>query len=278
MIKIFKNFTKKDKLAVLFCIVLVISQVWLELKMPEYMSEITRLVQTDDSTMKEILTSGAYMLLCALGSLVTAILVGYISSKLSANFSRNIRKKIFEKVENFGIAEIKKFSTSSLITRTTNDVTQLEMLISMGMQMLLKAPIMAVWAVIKIVGKSTQWSMLTATGVLILLITDIFYGVNRCAILPYFKMNMRPRAVAGASGKPYYISLFYSLSNGNKRFIHMTVSCHNSVTMVNIYAYPVPSVPACLNNRSVLCRHYIGSHRNREIYTVVVCSPSRTEA
>ena len=174
MIKIFKNFTKKDKLAVLFCIVLVISQVWLELKMPEYMSEITRLVQTDDSTMKEILTSGAYMLLCALGSLVTAILVGYISSKLSANFSRNIRKKIFEKVENFGIAEIKKFSTSSLITRTTNDVTQLEMLISMGMQMLLKAPIMAVWAVIKIVGKSTQWSMLTATGVLILLITDIF--------------------------------------------------------------------------------------------------------
>ena len=124
MIKIFKNFTKKDKLAVLFCIVLVISQVWLELKMPEYMSEITRLVQTDDSTMKEILTSGAYMLLCALGSLVTAILVGYISSKLSANFSRNIRKKIFEKVENFGIAEIKKFSTSSLITRTTNDVTQ----------------------------------------------------------------------------------------------------------------------------------------------------------
>lgn len=171
MIKLFKNFTKKDYLIVLCCMILVVFQVWLDLRLPEYMSEITKLVQTENSLMKDILISGGHMLLCAFGSLISAIAVGYLASILSANFSKNIRKKIFEKVEGFGIAEIKKFSTSSLITRTTNDVTQIEMLISIGLQMLIKAPILAVWAILKIVGKSVEWSLLTAGGVVILLIT-----------------------------------------------------------------------------------------------------------
>lgn len=171
MIKLFKNFTKKDYLIVLCCMILVVFQVWLDLRLPEYMSEITKLVQTENSLMKDILISGGHMLLCAFGSLISAIAVGYLASILSANFSKNIRKKIFEKVEGFGIAEIKKFSTSSLITRITNDVTQIEMLISIGLQMLIKAPILAVWAILKIVGKSVEWSLLTAGGVVILLIT-----------------------------------------------------------------------------------------------------------
>ena len=149
MIKLFKNLTKKDLGIVCIVVTLVIFSVFLDLRMPEYMSEITKLVQTEDSTMNQILTAGVHMLVCAVGSLICTISVGFFTSLLSARFSRMIRKKIFEKVESFGIAEIKKFSTSSLITRTTNDVTQIEMLLSMGLQMLIKSPVMAVWALLK---------------------------------------------------------------------------------------------------------------------------------
>ena len=121
--------------------------------MPEYMSDITVLVQTDGSTMKEILVAGAHMMACAFGSLFCTIVVGYFSSLLSARFSRTIRRKLFAKVEDFGLTEIKKFHTSSLITRTTNDVTQIEMLVAMGLQLLIKSPVMAVWALMKIIGK-----------------------------------------------------------------------------------------------------------------------------
>ena len=173
MIKLFKNLEKKDLLIILFVAVLVIFSVFLDLKLPEYMSDITRLVQTEDSTMNEILKSGGYMLLCAIISLVCTIVVGYFTSLLSARFSRSIRKKIFEKVESFGISEIKKFSTASLITRTTNDVTQIEMLLAMGLQLLIKAPIMAIWALLKIIGKSGELSLVTATGVVIIVVTNL---------------------------------------------------------------------------------------------------------
>ena len=173
MIKLFKNLEKKDLLIIFFVAVLVIFSVFLDLKLPEYMSDITRLVQTEDSTMNEILKSGGYMLLCAIISLVCTIVVGYFTSLLSARFSRNIRKRIFEKVESFGISEIKKFSTASLITRTTNDVTQIEMLLAMGLQLLIKAPIMAIWALLKIIGKSGELSLVTATGVVIIVVTNM---------------------------------------------------------------------------------------------------------
>ena len=129
---------------------------FLDLRTPEYMSEITKLVQTEDSTMREILVAGGHMLLCAVLSLLCTICVGFFTSLLSARFSRTIRRKIFEKVESFGVSEIKKFSTASLITRTTNDVTQIEMLLAMGLQLLIKAPIMAIWALLKIIGKSGE--------------------------------------------------------------------------------------------------------------------------
>lgn len=174
MLKLFKNFEKKDWLIVLGVVILVIFSVFLDLRLPEYMSDITRLVQTEDSTMKEILSAGGYMLACAVGSLLCTVCVGYLTSLLSARFSRNVRGKIFEKVESFGIAEIKKFSTASLITRTTNDVTQIETLLAMGLQLLVKAPIMAVWALLKIVGKSGELSMVTGIGVVIIVLTNIF--------------------------------------------------------------------------------------------------------
>ena len=173
MIKLFKNLEKKDFIIILFVALLVIFSVFLDLRLPEYMSDITRLVQTEDSTMNEILKSGGFMLLCAVSSLVCTIVVGYFTSLLSARFSRSIRKKIFEKVESFGVSEIKKFSTASLITRTTNDVTQIEMLLAMGLQLLIKAPIMAIWALLKIIGKSGELSLVTAIGVVIIVVTNM---------------------------------------------------------------------------------------------------------
>jgi len=171
MIKLFKNFTKRDLLFILICITLIVSQVWLELKMPDYMSEITRLVQTKGSSISDIIQQGIYMLLCALSSLISAIIVGYFAANVASNFSKTLRNKIFEKVQKFGMEEIKKFSTSSLITRTTNDVTQVEILIGMGLQLIVKAPIMAIWAVLKILNKGFEWSMLTGACVVVLLTT-----------------------------------------------------------------------------------------------------------
>lgn len=169
MFKLFKNFTKKDIGIIVISIILIVFQVWLDLKLPDYMSAITRLVQTDGSVMGDILRQGGYMLLCAFGSLVSACIVGFLASNLSANFSYNLRSKVYNKVLDLSTAEIKQFQTSSLITRTTNDITQLEMLISIGLQLLIKAPIMAVWAITKILNKSLEWSMLTAGCVVILL-------------------------------------------------------------------------------------------------------------
>ena len=160
MFKLFKNLSTKDKIYVVICIVLIVFQVWLELKMPDYMSAITRLVQTEGSKMFDILEQGAYMLACAGGSLISAIIVGYFASLVASSFSATLRLKIFKKIQDFGIQEIKKFQTSSLITRTTNDVMQVEMLIGMGLQMMAKAPIMAVWAIMKILNKGLEWSIL----------------------------------------------------------------------------------------------------------------------
>ncbi len=173
MIKLFKNLTKKDLLIVLIVSLLVIFSVYLDLKMPEYMSDITILVQTDGSKMSEILIAGAHMMACAFGSLFCTIAVGYFTSLLSARFSRTLRRLLFRKVEDFGLTEIKKFHTSSLITRTTNDVTQIEMLLAMGLQLIIKSPIMAIWALMKIIGKSAELSMVTAIGVVIIVVTNL---------------------------------------------------------------------------------------------------------
>lgn len=185
MFKLFKNLGKKELLMAFICLLLIFGQVWLELKMPDYMSEITVLVQSEGSQMNDILRNGAYMIACALGSLVSAIIVGYIAATISATLSMKVRKKLFDKVENLAMHEVKQFSTSSLITRTTNDITQIEMLVAMGLQLLLKAPITAVWAITKILDKSWQWSAITAVAVTILLTT---VGTLIAIVLPRFKV------------------------------------------------------------------------------------------
>ncbi len=185
MFKLLKKLRKKDFLLILVCAGLIVFQVWLDLKLPDYMSEITQLVQTEGNTMAEILTAGGKMLLCAFGSLASAVIVGFFASYIAATFSKIIRKDIFEKVENFSEGEVKKFSTSSLITRTTNDVSQIEMLVAMGLQLIIKAPITAIWAVSKILGKSLTWSAVIGGGVLILLLTLTFLMI---VVLPKFKI------------------------------------------------------------------------------------------
>ena len=184
MIKLLKRLDKKDIIYAIICIIFIILQVWLDLKMPDYMSEITVLVQTEGSKMQDILINGGYMVLCALGSFAFAVIAGYLAATISSNFSRNLRKEIFDKVENIDTEEVKGFSTSSLITRTTNDVTQVEMLIAIGLQLLIKAPITAIWAVTKILNKSWQWSALTGVAVVILLSVII---VLMIIVVPRFK-------------------------------------------------------------------------------------------
>ena len=184
MIKILKNLNKKEIGIFIICFILIFIQVWLDLKMPDYMSKITVLVQTEGSKMSDIIINGLYMLTCAFGSLLSAVFTGFLASKISSNFSKKLRKKIFDKVENLSLHEVKTFSTSSLITRTTNDVTQIEMLISIGLQLLIKAPITAVWAVTKILNKSWQWSTVTAVGLVILLST---VAIITSFVIPRFK-------------------------------------------------------------------------------------------
>ena len=184
MIKLLKNLTKKEVIYSLICISLVAFHVWLELRIPDYMSSITRLVQTEGSKMSEILHQGGLMIFCALISLICNVITGYFSARVASSFSATLRNNIFHKVETMGVAEVKKFSTSSLITRTTNDGTQVEMLIGMGLQAMVKAPVMAVSAILKILNKGFEWSILTAACVSVLMTVVITLMI---IVLPRFE-------------------------------------------------------------------------------------------
>lgn len=184
MFKLLKKLTWKDFILAAVAFVFIIVQVWLSLTMPDYMSEITKLVQTKGSKMNDILIAGGKMLACALGSLLAAVCTSICASKISSNFSANLRGQVFHKVQSFSMEEIGNFSTASLITRSTNDITQVQMLIVMGLEVLLKAPIMAVWALCKISTKNWQWTASTGVAVVVLL---SFVGVCVAVALPKFK-------------------------------------------------------------------------------------------
>lgn len=182
MLKLFKYFSKRDWLLFAFSVGLVVLQVWLELTMPDYTAEITRLVVSGGNTLRPILIAGGKMLACAAGSLASAIAVGFFAAKISASFACRLRSRIFDKVQSFSMEEINRFSTASLITRSTNDVTQVQMLIVIGMQVMIKAPVMAVWAVVKILGKSWEWSVVVAAAVGLLVLTIlvvVFFAVPK---------------------------------------------------------------------------------------------------
>ena len=184
MVKLLKKLTWKDFILAAAAFVFIIVQVWLSLTMPDYMSEITKLVQTKGSKMNDILIAGGKMLACTLGSLLAAVCTSICASKISSNFSANLRGQVFHKVQSFSMEEIGNFSTASLITRSTNDITQVQMLIVMGLEVLLKAPIMAVWALCKISTKNWQWTASTGVAVVVLL---SFVCVCVAVALPKFK-------------------------------------------------------------------------------------------
>jgi len=184
MIRIFKYLKPKEWLMALFSLIFVMVQVWLDLKSPDYMSEITMLVQTPGSAMSDIWLAGGKMLLCTLGSLASAVIVGYFAARIAAAFSKRLRSLLFNKVESFSMEEINRFSTDSLITRSTNDITQIQTLITMGLMLIIKAPIMAVWAITKIAGKGFEWSLATGTAVAILV---VMIGIIMIFVIPKFK-------------------------------------------------------------------------------------------
>ena len=185
MIRLLKQMKSKDRWMALLCVLLVGGQVYFDLTLPDYTKEITTLIGMESDVLADYFTAGGKMLACALCSALLAVVVGYFAAKIAADFSFGIRGKVFDKVSAFGSGEIKQFSTASLITRTTNDITQIQMVVAMGLQVMIKAPIMAVWAVLKIVGKSWELSVVTASAV-IALITAIL--VLMLVLLPKFRI------------------------------------------------------------------------------------------
>ena len=178
MFKILKKLTWRDWCCVLVCIAFIVAQVWLDMTMPEYMSKITVLVETPASEMSEVWKAGGMMLLCALGSLVASVITAIFSARIGSNLASTLRSCMFNKVQSFSMEEIGRFSTASLITRSTNDIQQVLMFIVMGLQMLIKAPITAAWAIYKIADKQWQWTMSVAIAVVIL-----FAVVGICILL-----------------------------------------------------------------------------------------------
>lgn len=185
MFKLFRKLSVKEYILIIVIMVLIFGQVSLDLKMPDYMAEITRLIQSNGAEIGGVLNNGLYMILCAFGSLILSIGIGYLAAYVSSIFSRNIRKDLFYKVGNLGMEEIKKFSTSSLITRMTNDITQVEMFMGMGMMALMKAPLTAFWAISKILNKGFQWTVATGVGVTIVFTTVTLLIV---IVIPKFKI------------------------------------------------------------------------------------------
>ena len=188
MFRIMKYLSKAEIGQMLIALVTIVGQVYFDLKLPDYMSDITTLVETPGSDMKDIWIAGGKMLLISLGSVACAVITGYIAARVAASFTQRLRSLEFRKVESFGPAEMSKFSTASLITRSTNDITQIQMFITMGLQLIVKSPIMAVWAVCKIAGEGFEWTVATAIAVVILLVAVV---ILMAMVMPKFRAMQR---------------------------------------------------------------------------------------
>lgn len=170
MINLFKYIKKKDWFFIIIAIGFIVVQVWLELKMPDYTKELTKIVQSGTNTMTEVWKNGGMMLLCAAGSMVSAIICSYFISQVASSFSMALREELFKRITSFSNVEMNQFSTPSLITRTTNDVVQMQNFMAMGVQLLFKAPIMAIWAICKISATDVRWTLATIICVFIIVI------------------------------------------------------------------------------------------------------------
>ena len=188
MFSLLKNFKKKDWLVVVLIVGLVLLQVWLDLTLPDYTSDLTRLVSLGTVTMNDVWSNGLMMLLCAFGSMMCSFICGFFCTRLGSRFSRTLRSRLFDKVTSFSSKEMREFSTPSLITRTTNDVVQVQMFISIGLQIMIKAPVTAIWAITKISATSVEWTMAT---LLVVLSIVLVVGVVVLLVLPKFKKSQK---------------------------------------------------------------------------------------
>lgn len=261
MLKIFKNLRSTEWVLFAISLIFIVSQVWLDLKLPDYMSEITQLVQTPGSEMRDILVAGGYMLLCALLSLGASFIVAAIAARIAANFSARLRLKLFDKVQSFSMEEINNFSTASLVTRSTNDVNQVQMFIVMGLQMLVKAPIMAIWALLKIMDKSWQWTLSTGLSVLVLLVV---VGICMAIALPKFKRiqsltdNLNRIARENISGLRVIRAYNAEAYQEEKFAVANRELTHNNLYTNSVLASLMPSISLIMSGLS-LAIYWIGA-------------------
>ncbi|PAD28699.1 ABC transporter ATP-binding protein [Paenibacillus sp. 7523-1] len=261
MLKILKNFNQKDRYLLALSLIFIVIQVWLDLKIPDFMGDITYLIQSPTSEMNDILLVGSWMLLCALASFSTSVFVAGIAARIAANFSFDVRSKLFNKIQSFSLEEINSFSKPSLITRSTNDVIQIQMLIVIGLQLLIKAPILAVWALMKIMDKDWHWSLTTglAIGLLILIV-----GICIVLVLPKFQKLQRLmdnlnrvtrenltglRVVRAYNAEPYQESKF---NNANDEFTSTNLFANN------VLATLMPTITLIMSGLS-LAIYWIGA-------------------
>lgn len=188
MLKLIGRLRRNDIIMALLCSLLVLGQIYFDLELPDYMSDLTVLIETPGSTMGDILHTGLEMLGCTLASAVLCVICGYLTAKVAAGFALTIRERVFNKIADFGQHEMMSFSVPSLINRTTNDITQVQVVIAMGLQLIIKAPIMAVWAVLKIIDKSWELSVITAAFVVALLLVMLVVII---LVVPRFKRVQR---------------------------------------------------------------------------------------
>lgn len=261
MIKIFKNLSKKDWGLFFISIGLIVLQVWLDLRLPDYMSEITKYIETPGSEIRDVLGAGGKMLLCALFSMVSAACVSVIASRVASDFSAITRQKVYYAVEGFSMGEMHHFSTASLITRTTNDVTQVQTLIVMGMQVIIKAPIMAAWAIMKIYNKNLIWTISTGVAVVILM---TIIAITIALALPKFRAIQRMTDDVNRVTRENLTGLkVIHAYNAEEDVTKKFEVVNQTLTSTNLYtsramAFLIPSIMAVLNGLA-LAIYWLGA-------------------
>lgn len=259
---ILKHLSKRDWGLIAVTVLLVAASVWLDLKLPDYMAQITTLVQTEGSQLSEVITAGIKMLLCAFGSLVVTVAVIIFSAKVASDYSFAVRAKLYDSVESFSLNEINKFSTASLITRSTNDITQVQNVISFGMQALIKAPIMAVWAITKIADKNWQWTL--STGIAIVLVC-IILAICFVFALPRFKkiqgLTDNINRITRENLTGLRVIRAYNAENYQKNKFEVANEeiTSNNLTAHRIMAIMVPSMLVIMNGLAVAV-YWIGAY------------------
>ena len=242
MIKIFKRLRTREWLMMCISLAFIVAQVWLDLKAPDYMYEVTRIVSSPGGTVRDILREGGMMLLCTIGSVATSVIVGYFAARVAAAFSHRLRSDVFRRVESFSMEEINGFSTASLITRTTNDITQIQLIVALGLQVVIRAPITAVWAIGKISTKNWEWTTLTGSLVVIMvimIITLMSYALPRFRKIQTLTDNLNRvtrenltgiRVVRAYNAESYQEAKF---EGANQEFTANNLSVHRAMQIMN---------------------------------------------